>query len=447
MMAGRSSVDAKVATPKGCPQEGDPMMEADAARVFPGPKARPGQAGEKIAEIAGDAKFCPADESTPRRRLSREQVAHYNAHGYLRGLPVFGEEQVLENREGFERMFAMFSARGIDGYSINGFHTRIGYVYGLCTNPTILDYVEDLLGPNFVCWGAQFFCKLPGDPKEVSWHQDAPYWALEPTRTVTVWLAIDDVDDENSALRVVPGTHLDGPLEVRESRPDEQNALHLTLADPADMEQRAITLHLKAGEVSLHADLLVHGSRANTSHRRRCGVAIRYAASSVRATRPGWAGNAFLCRGSDPGENWANLPPPTTEDPFERADEATKASTPDEPTARAIVERIANVVRALPLEAAKVDANFELVLEGEGGGHFLLHLQGFPRVVDLDTREASLVEHVKRHATIFAAAPDYAGLVTGRLEGEELFFAGRLRVNGDLGLAMRLKDLFALLRL
>lgn len=401
-------------------------------------------AQQKVAEISSEAKFCPADETSPKKSLSPVQVAHYNREGYLRGLPVFDDVEARKNREAFEAIFALFQERGMNAYSINGFHTRVQFIYDLVTHPKILDYVEDLIGPDIVCWGAHFFCKMPGDPKEVSWHQDAPYWPLEPTRTVTVWLAIDDVDDENSALRVVPGTHRDGPLEVRESRPEEQNVLHLTLTDPADMEARAVTLSLKAGEISMHADLLVHGSRANRSNRRRCGVAIRYANTIVRANRPGWAENSVLCRGRDHDGHWGNFPRPTSNDPFVEVDALDDAPAPGEPTARQVLEAIAAAVVAHPREAAAIDGNFELVLEGDGGGRFLIQLQGTPRVIDLETPAEGEVRNVKRHTTIFAKAADYVGLVTGRLKGEELFFSGRLRMDGDIGMSLRLTELQAL---
>ena len=48
---------------------------------------------------------------------------------------------------------------------------------------------------------------MPGDGKTVSWHQDASYWPLTPSKSVTLWLAIDDADTENAAMRVIPGSH------------------------------------------------------------------------------------------------------------------------------------------------------------------------------------------------------------------------------------------------
>ena len=46
--------------------------------------------------------------------------------------------------------------------------------------------VEDIVGPNIIAWGTHFFCKMPNDPKVVPWHQDASYWPLTPSKTVTV---------------------------------------------------------------------------------------------------------------------------------------------------------------------------------------------------------------------------------------------------------------------
>ena len=44
--------------------------------------------------------------------------------------------------------------------------------YNLCVTPLILNYVEDLIGPNFVLWGGQFLLKKPHDGSVVPWHQD-----------------------------------------------------------------------------------------------------------------------------------------------------------------------------------------------------------------------------------------------------------------------------------
>ena len=94
------------------------------------------------------------------------------------------------------------------------------------------------LGEDLILWGTHFFLKEAGDARRVSWHQDASYWPLSPSKTVTVWLAIDDADAGNGAMRVIPRSHVKAQLAYRRSTEAEHNVLAQTLAaeeqgDPA----------------------------------------------------------------------------------------------------------------------------------------------------------------------------------------------------------------------
>lgn len=84
----------------------------------------------------------------------------------------------------------------------------------------------------------------------------------------------------------------------------------------APLEGPQVTNDLRAGEVSLHSDLLLHGSAANTSGRRRAALTIRYAAADVRPLRGAdWYVNAAShCRGTIPA-HWPNRRRPTSEHP------------------------------------------------------------------------------------------------------------------------------------
>jgi ectoine hydroxylase-related dioxygenase (phytanoyl-CoA dioxygenase family) len=174
-------------------------------------------------------------------------------------------------------------------------------------HPLILDYVEDLIGPDIIAWGSHFFSKQPHDPKHVPWHQDASYWPLTPARTVTVWLAIDDADQENAAMLFLPRTHRQGHLPWKPT--DKPAVLGQEIQD-AEQYGKPIVDALKAGEMSLHADMLAHGSTPNPSDRRRCGLTVRYCPPSVRALNPGWSKQAILCRGTDPSGHWQHNPRP-----------------------------------------------------------------------------------------------------------------------------------------
>jgi ectoine hydroxylase-related dioxygenase (phytanoyl-CoA dioxygenase family) len=267
---------------------------------------------DPLAALDRDLRFIPSRCESPKR-LTPEQIEFYNENGYLKGFRIFGDEAADANRAYFDRLLEKALEAGQDSYSINGWHHRCQGIYDIVKNPVILDYVEDLLGPNFVAWGTHYFCKLPGDGKSVSYHQDASYWPLTPTKTVTVWLAIDDADRENGCMRVLPGTHRLGHLEFRRSDASENNVLNQTLVD-ADRFGEPVYFELKAGEISLHSDMLAHGSEPNVSERRRCGLTARYAAADVRALM-GWNRSSILCRGEDRSGHWGNLPRPERDFP------------------------------------------------------------------------------------------------------------------------------------
>ena len=124
-----------------------------------------------------------------------------------------------------------------------------------------------------------------------------------------MWLAIDDADVESACMRFIPHSHHYGHLTYHLSEEDENNVLFQTVRD-AENYGEPIDVELKAGEISIHSDLLLHGSKANSSNRRRCGLTLRYCTTDVRALQ-GWHKKGVLLSGEDPEGHWANPSRPT----------------------------------------------------------------------------------------------------------------------------------------
>jgi non-heme Fe2+,alpha-ketoglutarate-dependent halogenase len=271
-------------------------------------KVIPGQ--DEIRQMDRDLRFHPVDNVHPQA-LSDAQIEQFNRNGYLKGIRIFDQAESLENRRYFDELLARTLASGGTSYSISTAHLKYSRVYDLLTDRRIVAYVRDLLGENVIAWGSHFFCKMPHDGKRVSWHQDASYWPLSPSKTATVWLAIDDADRENACMRFIPGTHHFGHLTYRLTENDESNVLNQSVENAEEFGE-PIDVELKAGEISIHNDLLLHGSEANNSDRRRCGLTLRYCAADVRAGM-GWNEKGVVVSGSDPSGHWANPPRPTAE--------------------------------------------------------------------------------------------------------------------------------------
>jgi hypothetical protein len=265
---------------------------------------------EELGKLERDLRFHPSITENPKT-LTREQIAAFNRDGYLAGIRIFSNDEITEIRRYFDDLLAKTIAAGGDSYSIATAHRSHGRVYDILTDPRIVSRIQDLLGEDVVGWGSHFFCKMPGDGKRVSWHQDSSYWPLTPSKAVTAWLAIDDADVENACMRYIPGSHHLGHLTYTLSETDESNVLNQTVPD-AEKLGKPFNVELKAGEISIHSDLLLHGSEANESNRRRCGLTLRYCPVSVRAGL-GWNEKGVIVSGKDESAHWANLPRPSAD--------------------------------------------------------------------------------------------------------------------------------------
>lgn len=265
---------------------------------------------DQLDELTRDFQFHPCGIAQPKV-LTADQIEAFNRDGFLTGIRIFGEEEIANFRDYFNELLQRVLAEGGDSYSISTAHLKHGRAFDLLTHPRIVAFVTDLLGDDVIAWGSHFFCKMPHDGKQVTWHQDASYWPLSPSKTITVWLAIDDADVENACMQFIAGSHHYGHLAHRTSDRDARDLLGRTI-DGAERYGRVINNTLRAGEISIHSDLLLHGSAANHSNRRRCGLTLRYCTADVRAAL-NWNLKGVIVSGRDSFGHWANPPRPAND--------------------------------------------------------------------------------------------------------------------------------------
>ena len=230
------------------------------------------------------------------RRLSDADVARYRRDGILFPVDVMPP---AEAQEMLQRLQAVERAQGgrLSGRNNQKPHLLHPWMDQLVRHPAILDAVEDVLGPNLLCWGSQFFAKDAGDTAYVSWHQDGTYWGLSSPDVVTAWVALTPSIPENGCMRVVPGTQL--RQVAHEDTFAQSNLLSRgqEIAVKVD-EAKVVDVVLQPGQMSLHHVLIFHGSEPNQSDVRRVGFAIRYVPTHVSQTS-GIRESAMLVRGVD----------------------------------------------------------------------------------------------------------------------------------------------------
>ncbi len=234
-------------------------------------------------------------------RLTETQKAFYHENGYLIGLTaIYTRAEMAQLNAELPELLKLLRPDE-SAKDVREWHETSRYLYDICVNPKILDLVEGILGPDFYLWASNFFIKPPFSKETVGWHQDAYYWPMAPHHSVTVWLAFDDVDEENGGMKLIPCSHTAGLIKHKRSTEGQtESVLSLELERGTFCEDTAVQFKLRVGEVSLHDDRAVHGSPANPSSRRRAGLTIRYSGTDVKndpAINPNF--KTYLCRGVD----------------------------------------------------------------------------------------------------------------------------------------------------
>lgn len=105
-------------------------------------------------------------------------------------------------------------------------------------------------------------------------------------------------------------------------------------------------------------------------------------------------------------------------------------------TAKEKMQQAADKIAQNAATARQINAVYKWVLEGDGGGTWIMDLREDPKVIEGDG---------DAQCTLQMAASDYVDMMEGRAQGQQLFFMGKLRIEGDMGLAMKLQSLTDLL--
>ena len=243
--------------------------------------------------------------------LSEAQVAAYHRDGYLFPLRAMAQAQVRTMRERFDAL--CLREGGALGKRTNTKpHLLVTWLADLVRHAAVLDAVEDLIGPNLLCWGAGFFHKPAHAPDFVSWHQDSTYWGLSRPDVVTAWIAFTPSVPLSGCMRVVPGTQAKDQLAHRDTFAGDNM---LSRGQEVDVEvdpTKAVDIVLQPGEFSLHHVRIVHGSEPNRADWPRVGFAIRYIPTDIRQLSD-VRDSATLVRGHDAFGNFDLEPAPRSD--------------------------------------------------------------------------------------------------------------------------------------
>jgi hypothetical protein len=243
--------------------------------------------------------------------LTDQEVRAYQENGYHFPVRVMSPQQTAGYRAKLEA-FEASQGGTIRGRKRQKLYLLFTWANELVRHPRILDAVEDILGPDLLCWQTAFFIKEPDKKGYVSWHQDSTYWGLSEPDVCTAWLAFSPATLESGAMKVAPGSHKLSQLPHEDTfNPDNLLSRGQELKFDVD-DSRTVDMILDTGEISLHHVMLAHASEPNRSNDRRIGLAIRYIAPHVHQIT-GVPDTAMLVRGEDRYGNFEMETPPISD--------------------------------------------------------------------------------------------------------------------------------------
>lgn len=134
--------------------------------------------------------------------FSATDAQFYKEQRYYSPIMVFDADGAAAYRQKFD---ALESRVGKEKAQIGlvDEHFKEEFIWEIVMNPTILDAVEEIVGPDFYLLATHFFNKY-GEGEDVSsfvaWHKDVTFWGLEPPYAITAWYAVDDADQDNGCM-------------------------------------------------------------------------------------------------------------------------------------------------------------------------------------------------------------------------------------------------------
>ena len=231
--------------------------------------------------------------------LTSNEVDGYLGCGFAGPFNALSEEDLVRFRQELESFEALQGAllSELPGQIRAKTHLILPWMQELIRQPLILDAVQSIIGPNILVYHVTCWVKEPGDHAYVSWHQDSAYFFLDPPEHVTAWIALSDATKKSGCLKVLPGSHHNGPLHHNKGDPLNNLLSNGQYVDAKGLDA-AEFLEVRAGQFTLHHTDLVHSSAPNHSADRRIGIGVSYIPTHVRCNH-GHRLTATLVRGQD----------------------------------------------------------------------------------------------------------------------------------------------------
>ncbi|ROO25610.1 chlorinating enzyme [Salinisphaera japonica] len=266
------------------------------------------------------------DQTIDSLKLTEEQLRSFWEQGYIAPVTVYTPDEMtkmwnsirvklLDRKHAAYALDSHGAATNIANYDR---HLDVDELASHICNDVVVAKLQQILGPDVLCWRTEFFPKYPGD-EGTDWHQADTFanasgkpqilWPDEDEDnfgkgTITVWTAFTRADKRNGCLQIIPSTHLKMNYDEQKEMAYRGDSVNNQEKDGVQRgffgydyrelqidpeftpdEANAVPLELEPGQCAIFWSTLMHASYPNTetdAANYRMGFAARYVPSDVK---------------------------------------------------------------------------------------------------------------------------------------------------------------------
>ncbi|MCJ8007484.1 phytanoyl-CoA dioxygenase family protein [Lederbergia wuyishanensis] len=243
--------------------------------------------------------------------ISARDVEFYKENGYLLVKNVFNSQEVEKMKKAIENILLRAAEANKDANHtwqgdyipeeelkklvLKGFHD-VHYHDAAFTkavaHPNMVSILSQLIGSNVQLHHSKMLVKPPEKGAAFPMHQDHPYFPHEKHTVLAASVHLDNADEQNGCIHVIPGSHKAGPIK-------HIGSYYL---DPKEYPiESGVSCPAEAGDVLFFNYLTIHGSKPNSSERTRRNVLFEYRDPADLPTKDvhvNWGQGLMVC-----GEN------------------------------------------------------------------------------------------------------------------------------------------------
>ncbi len=246
----------------------------------------------------------------PTVSLSNAQIAFFRSNGFLSVPQLSTSTEITMMREAYDDIFARRAGREVGdqfdlaGTDEEGREAALPQILGpekyapqlwdTLARANALHICRQLLGDDVQAQGSHAIFKPARHGATTPWHQDESYWGPDyEYRSMSVWLPLQDVDEENGCMQFIPGTHKQEIL-PHQSIGNDPRVHGLELAPNAAIDvSHAVVCPLEAGGATFHPSRTLHFTAANHSERPRRALIMMFGAPALKRSELGLSARRF----------------------------------------------------------------------------------------------------------------------------------------------------------